>query len=1123
MTDTFQGLRDFLTGESDELFGRIAVELGYLPRQALDDCLRGQFADANSRPPRIGQLLLERGLLSIPQVLEILRRQKRWLFGCPKCGTAFVFDRAPASDPPCLQCGRTLAPPQSRDALLGAFGPPIPCRLEGAGLALGKYRLRREIARGGMGVVFEAEDPDLRRRVALKVFRDVRPDEVERLRREAALAARLVHPNIVSVYEIGTGTEEMGESPVHFIAMELAEGGTLASRLDRFPFEEKLRVLETVAEAVGFAHEQGIVHRDLKPANILLRADGSPVVTDFGLARSEADRTALTATGAVLGTPMYMSPEQVRGRTREIGPTTDVWALGVVLYEALTGTMPFDGPAPADLYRRIQEEDPIPPSRKSSEIPSDLEAICLKALAKEPSRRYPNARALAEDLGRYRQGLPVHARPPSVAYRTLKWLRRRRTGVAAAGTVLVTLVLAFLAFSRWQRERAFRDHRIAAERAFASGEWAKAAFESERALRLRPDDRLAFLERRSRRRTEIEPRLVSLRERMNETRLHFYIRGDAIFGLLRQVETALADLRAILDDPDLSDSVEAWKLLGLGWYLVSDLERAEEALRRATPRDASARFLLGRVYLERAQLHLLAAERIPPDSEPERFARMAQELLESPGVSGELESVVASVYRAWASRDTQTARRLAEEGVRKFGETMGSEELHLLPALWRSGDDAMQACTRALAIRPHYPWALFQLALHQRAPREAERTYSAALQLQPRFVEARYNRSRARGKLGDLQGALDDLDECVRLRPRWPHVRFNRGNVLRERGEWDRAQEEFSEAIRLDPKYDQAYSNRGSMRRKRRDWIGALADFTRAIEIDPRHFGALIGRAEVRAVLGDIGGAFRDIEFARIQAPSNLEILCQRGAVFWEANMVELARRDLEEVAARDFGFPNAHYRLGIMHKARKDWAAAEAAYTRELARNPFQAASRHHRGLCRLERGDLLGALVDFDESIRVEPRSSPFRLVRGILLSRLRWFDLALEDFDAVLRRDPTHGTAYFHRGLVLEAVGKRDAALASYDDAIRWKSGFLPAHMARGDLRRRLGLLREASADFTEAIRLDPRSPDAYYLRALTLETLGDFPGAIADLERALARAQDDWWGAEDARLRLRRLKR
>lgn len=271
------------------------------------------------------------------------------------------------------------------------------------------YEVSRELGRGGMGVVYLARQAGLGRAVALKMVLSgglASPAELRRFRSEALAVAALSHPNIVQIYEVG---EHDGRP---FFSLEFCPGGTLSDRLRAGPAtaEEAAAIVEAVARGVHAAHLAGVVHRDLKPANVLHASDGSYKVTDFGLAKRLDGEDELTRTGAVMGTPTYMAPEQARGDTRHVGPAADVYALGVILYECLTGRVPFRGDSHMQTLSSVIHDEPDPPRRLNPAVPRDLEAVCLQCLRKEPGERYPSAGELAEDLRRFLAGEPVQAR-----------------------------------------------------------------------------------------------------------------------------------------------------------------------------------------------------------------------------------------------------------------------------------------------------------------------------------------------------------------------------------------------------------------------------------------------------------------------------------------------------------------------------------------------------------------------------------------------------------------------------------------------------------------------------------------------------------------------------------------
>jgi serine/threonine protein kinase len=328
----------------------------------------------------------------------------------------------------------------------GAEGPPAePPRVAG-------YEILGVLGSGGMGVVYKARDLRLKRLVALKMILTgphARPQELARFKREAEAVARLQHPNVVQIYEVG---EQDGRP---YLALEYVDGGSLADRLAGRPQppDEAARLVRALALAVHAAHEHGLVHRDLKPANVLLQkrtttdntdntdekkreaassvssvlsvVDFVPKIADFGLAK-RLDEAGLTETGSVLGTPTYMAPEQALGDSRGVGPPTDVYALGAILYELLTGRPPFEGATLLETLEQVRSREPQRPALLRPGVPRDLETVCLKCLEKEPARRYPSALALADDLGRFLDGKLIQARSFTLVDRLVRSLNRSR-------------------------------------------------------------------------------------------------------------------------------------------------------------------------------------------------------------------------------------------------------------------------------------------------------------------------------------------------------------------------------------------------------------------------------------------------------------------------------------------------------------------------------------------------------------------------------------------------------------------------------------------------------------------------------------------------------------------------
>ncbi len=345
--------------------------------------------------------------------------------------------------------------PRSGWTIAGSFTIPEDGRRAGPT----DYQLLGELGRGGMGIVYKALDLRLHRLVALKMIRgriggDADDIQLARFRIEAEAVAALRHPNILQIFDIG----EFDGSP--YVALELLEGGSLLDRMRNtlLPPRQAAEWLVPLVMAMDAAHRAGIIHRDLKAANILFSADGIPKITDFGLAKRLEMDEGQTQTGQVLGTPSYMAPEQARGDTKAVGPPADIYALGTILYEMLTGRPPFKGISAMDTVKQVIEVDPVSPSRIQFRVPRDLETICMKCLQKEPRKRYATAKELADDLNRYLVGEPILARRTPPIERGIKWARRRPT-VATLLAFGILGVIGLLSAGMW-----YWNHRRALER-----------------------------------------------------------------------------------------------------------------------------------------------------------------------------------------------------------------------------------------------------------------------------------------------------------------------------------------------------------------------------------------------------------------------------------------------------------------------------------------------------------------------------------------------------------------------------------------------------------------------------------------------------------------------------------
>ncbi|MBI4575795.1 MAG: protein kinase [Planctomycetes bacterium] len=522
----------------DETLARLAVERGLVDEEALARARSGQATEGAALP--LGQVLVRQRLISAQAFVDLNR----------------------AVD---LALGEVAVP-----------GPP-PVR------RFGPYEVLGEVARGGMGIVYRARDPSLRRTVALKVLRDgagADASQVERFLREARSASRLAHPYIVQVFDVGEVEQ------THYFTMEFVEGESLDAVLagGERRLDELLVVILKVAMAMHYAHEQGVVHRDLKPQNIIVDRQGNPKITDFGLAKTVDTETLLTKSGTALGTPFYMPPEQALGDLERIDARSDVYALGVILYEVIAGKLPYTGATTVEIYHRICHDDPIAPRRINSRIHRDLETICLRAMEKVPDARYRNALELAEDLESYLKGEPIRARPVSLLGLALRRLRRHRRVAALVAFLVLAGVAGMVAAVRWQAAAIALQRQTQAEAALGDAREMAASGDAAGAAR---------------RAEEVAVRFAGL-PAAYEARV---LAGRILRGVREHAQAAEGFARAFLEAPDDAGEAVALAELGETFRLTERFDEAEDALGRARARASSSPAALD-VDLARARLRL---------------------------------------------------------------------------------------------------------------------------------------------------------------------------------------------------------------------------------------------------------------------------------------------------------------------------------------------------------------------------------------------------------------------------------------------------------------------------------------------------------------------------------------
>ena len=977
------------------------------------------------------------------------------------------------------------------------------------------YEVLRELGRGGMGVVYLARHVALNRLVTLKMLRGgahADAEELTRFRTEAEAQARLQHANIVQIHEVG---EAHGEP---YVALEYVEGGSLTQALGGTPRppREAAQLAEVLARAVHYAHQRGVLHRDLKPANVLLASPAAPAagappsgagaaalaartpkVTDFGLARRLEGEAGQTESRAVLGTPSYMPPEQAAGK-RDLGPAADIYALGAILYECLTGRPPFVGASALDTLLQVKTQEPVPVRRLQPRVPRDLETICHKCLQKEPGRRYRTADALAEDLRRFQAGEPIQARPVGRAERLALWCRRNPARAAlSVGLLMAVAALVLVGGGSWwwlerKKSEAVRGVEGAlqeARRLQAEEKWPEALAVARQAEGLLTDGVPADLQRRVR---DLRADLEVVAE-LEESHLLGFDDEEAAdrafaaafrkYGIdvlaLEPGEAAerigQRNLRA-----QLTAALARWAFLPNG-----RLPRTDSGHRPAPAPDDGVPLSAGRDYWK---MDPQVRERLLAVIEQVEGAGWLLQLRAAQAKGGPALRGLADSMEV-GSHPPMTLAILGIV-IHRWGETAGAIDLlqraqrqyssdflvnHALAIAYVESDppqseEAIRFFTATVALRPCSPIARTNLgvALAQKGRLdEAIAAHTDALRLCPDFALAYNNLGVALVRKGRCDEAVAAYRAAIRLRPDDAKAHTNLGNALAKQGLLDEAIAAHRAALRFQPDYAMAYSNLGVALGRKGRMDEAVAAFQKALRLRP----------DFALARGNLGNA-----------------LAKQG--HWDDAIAVL-----KEALHLQPELAVLHYNLGVALEGKGNLDGALAAYREAIRLQPDYVDAHNNLGVALNRKGRPDEAGAAFREAIRLQPTCASAHNNLGIVLDWKGKLDEAIAAFREAIRLQPDYAAAHYNYGLALARKGKLDEAIAAFREAIRLQPDYIKAYNSLGIALDRKGLPDDAVATFREALRIRPDSALTHRSLALVLEGRGRLDEAIAVYEEAL----------------------
>jgi serine/threonine-protein kinase len=989
--------------------------------------------------------------------------------------------------------------------------------VERPGTVIGPYKLLEQIGEGGFGAVFMAEQQaPIRRKVALKVLKpgmESRPI-IARFEAERQALALMDHPNIATVLDGGATSTARP-----YFVMELVRGVPITEHCDENQLtpRERLELFVTICQAVQHAHQKGVIHRDLKPSNVLVTMhDATSVVKviDFGIAKAIGqpltDKTLFTGFAQMIGTPLYMSPEQAGWSGLDVDTRSDIYSLGVLLYELLTGTTPFDKErfkeiGYDEMRRIIREEEPPKPStristmgqaattvstrrksdpkRLSQLFRGDLDWIVMKCLEKDRNRRYETATGLAADIERYLHDEPVLACPPSLTYKLGKFARRNKRALvtgALLGVMLLTAVGAVAGSVGWMaREKAARQAKLNAEVEAAVEE---GCLRADRALTLtgNPPQWKAELAMAFSSQEKAQGLAAGAEELLDP-------------ALKERIQTLADRLQADEQDRRMVQTVEQ--------ILLDAVEPNIRESRFSSPESLPK-------YREAFKDYGIVAETTPPKEAAALIASKAPAiqtalvaalnawLRKSLGVSHYTAPentwlarvIVASNTDIWPNRVWEANRKkdrkmlaaLAEKEdvVRQPSTTI----IFLADALHDRGDTkgAIRLMRRAQEHTPGEFWINHELAkkLEDSKPPQwddAVTYYRVALALRPGNVGVLLNLGNVQRRKGDLPGAISTLRRALELAPKYAAAHNSLGITLMEQGNFDEALRAVRWSIELEPTSSKFTNNLGTVLHHKGDLPGAIAAHRKAIELDPQNSWAHNNLGVALQDSKDLPGALAAYRQAIKIDPNYASVYMNLGVALKAQNDLPGALAATRKAIELDADCAKAHYNLGNDLSGSGDLVGAIKAYRKSIELDPKYADAQYNLGIALTKKGDLAGAVIAYHKAIEIKP----------------------------------DYLQAHLHLGDVFQQIGDQAGAIAAYQKVIAVARKAIDsgqksaaAHLSLGMALYHLGDPLRAIKAFNKSIELDSKDAGAHSYLGMALLAGGDFPGAIAAHHKAIA---------------------
>lgn len=1004
---------------------------------------------------------------------------------------------------------------------------------------LGRYQILGELGRGGMGAVYKAYHPQLQQIFALKVMlvgESASEKMLSRFHREIQTMAKMKHPGILQIVDSG---QEGGQ---HYFAMEYVEGTTLAQyRKQRLPLRKSVSIIQKVLEALDYAHQQKIVHRDLKPENIFLTQEELPKIGDFGLAKdlaSSAEEQRITRTGAILGTANYMAPEQARGEIQKIDARTDIYSVGVCLYELLTGRCPHQAPNLTQLLYQISQREPLPPSFFNPAIHRDLDTILLKALEKTRAKRYSSAKAFAEDLRCFLEGYPIHAKPANRTERLLKWSRRHRYQVlfflvflfVFAGTVGIFWLSRFRAshqqMEKWYQEAIQSQQR--AEQVHEDTFWATSQKTKHLFYALNTLNQGLKTHKNSRplqqKKWEIGTTLIQIACREKSYILADYLASEmqslllfsanernALFEQIQTQQTQQAQFHQKQFEQWLKrlQQKHSPAVLKDAIFAIIKMPEPEIFEQLQTQAEKAQQYFLqeGTLFQEESFLFYEAIIKTLGRLGNKRAGKILWESLRK--VKNQM-AVVPVGARSYAKTQYMIwlAQAIADLKLKEYTEAFGEIRFEMAQdsLFWKR---TQRAYRKLLQLQPQQKnesekaptsqkaFLLFAVEDFDSAIQELDRL----IRLNPKDSDTYRNRGLAKRSKGDYSGAIQDYNRSLALNPESVATYNDRALCKKDLEDWDGALADFNQVLQLDAHFIKGYNNRGNLKRLQKDYQGAIHDFNRAIQLNAEYMEAYYNRGITFAELGDLAKAISDYQKTLHLNPQHFEAYNARGNALADLGKLQEALQDYEACLALNPRYAEAYNNRGLARHELQDYQGAIHDFTEALQLAPKMTKTYYNRGNSHYLSEAIEEAILDYNQALDQNPNLVEAYQNRGNAKQKKGDLQGAEEDFNATLRLQPEMTDAYFNRARLFQQQSRIKEALADYSQVIRLNPKDLVSWYNRAILKQSSHDLQGALKDYDEVLRLEPNLAEAYWQKSNIYASLGEIENALNDCQKAL----------------------